>query len=325
MSEQLTVVSLGVHVLDVLVRPVEEIPEGQGGALVEQIRATAAGTAGGTALTLAKLGARTRSAGAIGSDPLGDLLVELLGRGGVDTSLLVRRDGVQTSASVLPIRPTGERPAFHVIGANGTYGPDDVAGRGDRRRRPPALRRPRVHGRRGGRRGPVRRARGRRAHVGRRAGRGRPGPARVDRPGAGAPRCPAPQRRSGARVHRRDRPRGGLPRARGPRGGPGRGHLRGRRRLLVDADGRRVCRPSRSTSSTRPAAATPSRRASSSAWGSTARPRRQRDWAARPPAWWPAVWAQITATSTSRRPTRSQGLRPGRGRPRKIDPKVLLG
>jgi sugar/nucleoside kinase (ribokinase family) len=27
---------------------------------------------------------------------------------------------------VLPIRPNGERPAFHVIGANGTYGPDDA-------------------------------------------------------------------------------------------------------------------------------------------------------------------------------------------------------
>jgi len=120
------VVAVGVHVLDVLVRPVEAIPEGQGGQLVEQIRATAAGTAGGTALTLAKLGARTRSAGAIGADPLGDLLVELLQRSGVETDLLLRREEVQTSASVLPIRPNGERPAFHVIGANATYGADDA-------------------------------------------------------------------------------------------------------------------------------------------------------------------------------------------------------
>ena len=37
------VVTLGVHVVDVLVRPVESIPEGQGGALVEQIRITPAG------------------------------------------------------------------------------------------------------------------------------------------------------------------------------------------------------------------------------------------------------------------------------------------
>jgi sugar/nucleoside kinase (ribokinase family) len=122
----MNVIAMGVHVLDVLVRPVEEIPEGQGGQLVEQIKMTAAGSAGGTALTLAKLGARVRSAGAIGGDPIGDLLLTLLQRDGVDTSLLVRREDEQTSSSVLPIRPDGSRPAFHVVGANGTYGPDDA-------------------------------------------------------------------------------------------------------------------------------------------------------------------------------------------------------
>jgi sugar/nucleoside kinase (ribokinase family) len=120
------VVAMGVHVLDVLVRPVEEIPEGQGGALVEQIRLTAAGSAGGTAVVLAKLGADVTSAGAIGTDAAGDLLLALLRRDGVDPSGLMRREDVQTSASVLPIRPNGDRPAFHVVGANGTYGPDDV-------------------------------------------------------------------------------------------------------------------------------------------------------------------------------------------------------
>jgi sugar/nucleoside kinase (ribokinase family) len=120
------VIAMGVHVLDVLARPVDEIPEGQGGRLVDEIKMTAAGSAGGTALVLAKLGATVRSAGAIGDDPIGDMLVGLLERDGVDTSLIVRRDGVQTSASVLPIRPDGSRPAFHVVGANATYGPDDV-------------------------------------------------------------------------------------------------------------------------------------------------------------------------------------------------------
>src|SRR5918911_2351682 len=82
----MTAICMGVHVLDVLVRPVEQIPEGQGG----------------------------------------ELLLSLLERAGIDTSLLVRRDDVQTSASVLPIRPDGSRPAFHVVGANATYGPDDA-------------------------------------------------------------------------------------------------------------------------------------------------------------------------------------------------------
>src|SRR2546426_8952731 len=117
---------MGVHVLDVLVRPVEAIPAGQGGQLVDEIKMTAAGSAGGTALVLAKLGADVWSAGAVGTDPLADMLIGLLERDGVDTSLLVRRDAIQTSASVLPIRPDGSRPAFHVVGANGTYGPDDV-------------------------------------------------------------------------------------------------------------------------------------------------------------------------------------------------------
>ncbi|HEX8206910.1 MAG TPA: sugar kinase [Solirubrobacteraceae bacterium] len=119
-------IAMGVHVLDVLVRPVEAIPEGQGGQLVEEIRMTAAGSAGGTALVLAKLGASVSSAGAVGTDPAGDMLLRLLERDGVDTSLLARREDVQTSASVLPIRPDGSRPAFHVVGANGTYGPDDA-------------------------------------------------------------------------------------------------------------------------------------------------------------------------------------------------------
>jgi sugar/nucleoside kinase (ribokinase family) len=124
----LKAIAMGVHVLDVLVRPVEKIPEGQGGELVEQIRITAAGSAGGTALVLAKLGAEVRSAGAIGSDAAGDMLLSLLERDRVDTSLLVRRDDAQTSATVLPIRPNGDRPALHVVGANATYGPDDVPG-----------------------------------------------------------------------------------------------------------------------------------------------------------------------------------------------------
>jgi sugar/nucleoside kinase (ribokinase family) len=123
---EMRAIAMGVHVLDVLVRPVESIPEGQGGQLVEQIKITAAGSAGGAALTLAKLGAEVRSAGAIGTDAVGEMLLALLERDGVDTSLLVRRDEAQTSASVLPIRPSGERPAFHVVGANQGYGPEDV-------------------------------------------------------------------------------------------------------------------------------------------------------------------------------------------------------
>ena len=67
-----------------------------------------------------------RSAGAIGTDALGDALLAALERDGVDTTHLLRREDVQTSASVLPIRPDGSRPALHCVGANATYGAGDV-------------------------------------------------------------------------------------------------------------------------------------------------------------------------------------------------------
>ena len=223
-------IALGVHVLDVLVRPVESIPEGQGGQLVDEIRITAAGSAGGAALVLAKLGADVRSAGAIGTDPAGDMLLALLGRDGVDTGLLVRRDDVQTSASVLPIRPTGERPAFHVVGANGDVRARRRAVRRDRGRGLSAHRRSRVHGRRGRGEDPEPRARERHDHVCRRARARRSRPARVAGRRPPRARLPAAQRRAGPRLHGRGRFGAGLPRARRARRRLRGRHLRRRRR-----------------------------------------------------------------------------------------------
>jgi sugar/nucleoside kinase (ribokinase family) len=108
---------LGAHILDVLGRPVEAIPPGQGSARLTEIRATAAGTAAGPGVDLAKLGADVLAVGAIGDDLLGDVVAIAMARHGVDTSGLSRKRGVQTSATILPIRENGERPALHVAGA----------------------------------------------------------------------------------------------------------------------------------------------------------------------------------------------------------------
>jgi sugar/nucleoside kinase (ribokinase family) len=119
-------VTLGAHVFDVHAKYVEAIPDGQGGTLIEEIRVSPAGAAGGTAITMAKLGARTITVGALGADDIGDLLVTMLGKLGVETDHLARKGGVQTSATVLPIRRGGDRPALHVIGANASFTRDDV-------------------------------------------------------------------------------------------------------------------------------------------------------------------------------------------------------
>ena len=108
---------LGACILDVLGRPVETIPPGQGSVRLTEIRATAAGTAAGPAVDLAKLGASVRVLGALGDDLLGDIVTAAMARHGVDTAGLVRKSEAQTSATILPIRPNGERPALHVPGA----------------------------------------------------------------------------------------------------------------------------------------------------------------------------------------------------------------
>ena len=111
------IVSLGVHIVDILGRPVTHIPPGQGRQLLDEIRITAAGTAAGTSVDLAKLGADVIAMGAVGDDQLADFLISVLGKHGVDTRLLARKPGAQTSATMLPIRPNGERPALHAPGA----------------------------------------------------------------------------------------------------------------------------------------------------------------------------------------------------------------
>ena len=68
-------------------------------------------------MDLAKLGAEVLAIGALGQDLIGDVVTAAMARHGVDTSGLARKPGVQTSATILPIRGNGERPALHVPGA----------------------------------------------------------------------------------------------------------------------------------------------------------------------------------------------------------------
>jgi sugar/nucleoside kinase (ribokinase family) len=120
------VVCLGAHILDILGRPVTDIPPGQGRRVLEEIRITAAGTAGGTAVDLAKLGADVTSIGPVGDDVTGRLLLDLLAGHGVDVRHMARRPGLATPATMLPIRPNGERPALHAPGAMATLTAADV-------------------------------------------------------------------------------------------------------------------------------------------------------------------------------------------------------
>jgi sugar/nucleoside kinase (ribokinase family) len=103
------VVCLGVHLLDILVKHPEAPTLNPGWQILDDLRITAAGTAAGPAVDLAKLGAQPISMGVIGDDYEGGLMVDLMAGFGCDMSRLVRDPGKATHISLLFIGPTGER------------------------------------------------------------------------------------------------------------------------------------------------------------------------------------------------------------------------
>lgn len=109
---------VGLYILDVLGRPVSRIPDRGNVEFIEEIRLTVAGTAGGVVVNTAKLGLKSLAVGAVGEDEKADFLIAAMDKLGIDTSTMQRLPGVPTSASILNVRPNGERPALHVRGAS---------------------------------------------------------------------------------------------------------------------------------------------------------------------------------------------------------------
>jgi sugar/nucleoside kinase (ribokinase family) len=112
------VACVGLTILDVLGRPVEAIPPGGGLAFIDEIRLTVAGTAAGTVIDMAKLGLSTMLVGAVGDDEKGRFVIDTLKGFGVETSAIQTIAGVPTSATILNVRPNGDRPALHQRGAS---------------------------------------------------------------------------------------------------------------------------------------------------------------------------------------------------------------
>lgn len=117
----LDLVCLGLTTLDVVVRPIDRLPEREQTILVEGIEIIPAGTAGGAALVAGALGLRTALAGAVGDDRKGRFLRSVLEDVGVETALLETLPGQPTSTTVLAVDSEGRRPAFHALGASFQY------------------------------------------------------------------------------------------------------------------------------------------------------------------------------------------------------------
>ncbi len=110
-------ICVGLTTLDILGRPINQIPEGGKTELIEQIRLTPAGTAAGPAVIAAKMGLETALVAAIGEDDMGAFVKDAMERQGVDVSMIQQRNDMPTSATILTVGSSGERPNFHAVGA----------------------------------------------------------------------------------------------------------------------------------------------------------------------------------------------------------------
>lgn len=109
---------VGLYILDILGRPVVKVPDGGNVDFIDEIRLTVAGTAGGTVIDLAKLGLTCQAVGAVGDDEKADFVLGRMQQFGIDCRHMARLPGVETSATILNVRPNGERPALHARGAS---------------------------------------------------------------------------------------------------------------------------------------------------------------------------------------------------------------
>ena len=113
------VLSLGIYVVDVLGRPIDEFPEKGKLVLFDELEIHTGGCANNTAIALTRLGLSAGAMGKVGTDAFGDLILQKLRDNGVNTGGMQQDPGSSTSFTFVAVASDGERTFYHYIGANG--------------------------------------------------------------------------------------------------------------------------------------------------------------------------------------------------------------
>lgn len=113
------VLSLGIYVVDVLGRPIDQFPEKGKLTLFDELGIHAGGCANNTAIALTRLGISAGAMGKVGTDAFGDLILQTLINNGVDTTGMQQDPSSSTSFTFVAVASDGERTFYHYIGANG--------------------------------------------------------------------------------------------------------------------------------------------------------------------------------------------------------------
>lgn len=114
----MSVLCVGQLVADIVVRPVDAMPNRGSADRVEELKLLAGGCAANTACVLAKLGVDVSIAGLIGRDSLGDVVLADVASCGVNVSTVQQDVAVPTSAVVVMVGQDAERSFLYREGGN---------------------------------------------------------------------------------------------------------------------------------------------------------------------------------------------------------------
>jgi sugar/nucleoside kinase (ribokinase family) len=113
--------SMGFYTFDCLGWPFTSIPEGGGTNFIDELTLAVSGAAGTASIAAAKMGLKTLAVGGVGTDLMGDWVLQRLKHFGVDTSCMQQQEGWKTSSSIVTTRHDGSRPALHMRGATADF------------------------------------------------------------------------------------------------------------------------------------------------------------------------------------------------------------
>ncbi len=113
-----SVVCLGNVLVDILVKPVEQLPALGGLLPVDHIEMAMGGCASNTAVALSRLGVSTSLWGKLGQDFFSDFALKELKKAGVETSGVILDKVAETSATVVLVNRNAQRSFLHAMAAN---------------------------------------------------------------------------------------------------------------------------------------------------------------------------------------------------------------
>ena len=118
MAEKVEIISSGLLCADIVVKPVERLPEAGTAGVVETIELSCGGCGLNTAIVLKKLGVSAGIIGKIGRDTFGDHLAREIEAFGLDARGIKRDPDTRTTSALVMVLPSGERSFLYAPGGS---------------------------------------------------------------------------------------------------------------------------------------------------------------------------------------------------------------